>query len=205
MNNTSEVEQVKARYARRADLGEADRYSMLDPAVWQSVQERQRALISLLRSNAQNPLTDLRVLEIGCGSGGNLLELLRMRFDPNKLVGNELLEDRASLARRNLPSAVDLHVGDATALTFEPGSFDVVYQSTVFSSLLDDSFQELLAQKMWEWVSSGGGALVRLYLQKSQQSRCKRRNFASNRRFVPRRRNRCPTRDACAAYQSSCL
>lgn len=157
MNNASEVEQVKTRYARRADLGEDERYSMLNPAVWQGVQERQRALISLLRNNAIKPLNDLRVLEVGCGSGGNLLELLRMGFDPNKLVGNELLEERAAVARRNLPVAVDLHVGDATALIFAPGSFDLVYQSTVFSSLLDDSFQESLANKMWEWVRPGGG------------------------------------------------
>jgi hypothetical protein len=34
-----------------------------------------------------------------------------------------------------------------------------VYQSTVFSSLLDDAFQHQLADTMWRWVRPGGGVL----------------------------------------------
>jgi hypothetical protein len=32
-------------------------------------------------------------------------------------------------------------------------------QSTVFSSLLDDTFQQRLADVMWSWVRPGGGIL----------------------------------------------
>ena len=41
----------------------------------------------------------------------------------------------------------------------EAGSQDIVFQSTVFSSLLDDSFQQRLADAMWKWVRPGGGVL----------------------------------------------
>jgi hypothetical protein len=34
-----------------------------------------------------------------------------------------------------------------------------VYQATVFSSLLDDEFQQRLASTMWRWVRPGGGVL----------------------------------------------
>lgn len=156
---TTEVEKVQERYARRATLGTDDRYSILNPSVWQGVQERQRALITLLSNHAPVSLVQLNVLEIGCGSGGNLLELLRMGLTPENLVGNELLSERATLARKNLPIACEVLEGDATTLGLLPNSFDVIYQSTVFSSLLDNTFQQHLASLMWEWVKPGGGIL----------------------------------------------
>lgn len=147
---------VAERYARR-DVG--DRYSPLRPEVCLARQERQRALVSLLRRHAAPPLAALDVLEVGCGAGDNLLELLSLGFAPERLVGNELLPDRAATARRRLPAALAVHDGDALALPFAPESFDVVVQSTVFSSLLDDGFQQRLAAAMWRWLRPGGAVL----------------------------------------------
>jgi len=155
----SETDLVAQRYALRASSGMDGRYTMLSPAVWLGVQERQRALIRLLSKHAAQPLSEMRVLEIGCGSGGNLLELLRMGFNPENLVANELLSDRVALARKNLPAACQVFEGDATKLDFEESSFDIVYQSTVFTSLLDDQFKQTLADKMWSWVKPGGGVI----------------------------------------------
>lgn len=162
--NRDEPAAVAARYARRAAQRAArgdgeDLYSALRPEVWQARQERQRAMLALLSRHALQPLNQLRVLEVGCGSGSNLLELVSLGFDAGRLVGNELLPERAAVARRQLPAATALHEGDASTLTFEAGSFDLVYQSTVFSSLLDDGFQQRLAEAMWRWVQPGGGVL----------------------------------------------
>jgi len=70
-------------------------------------------------------------------------------FDMSRLVGNELLPERAAATRRQLPTATALPEGDA--LSFGDGSFDPVYQPTVFSSLLDDA--------MPRWVRPGGAVL----------------------------------------------
>lgn len=155
---------VAERYARRAARQQArgaaaDLYSLLRPEVVLARQERQRVMLELLSRHAMQPLNQLRVLEIGCGSGSNLLELASLGFDASRLVGNELLPERAAAARRQLPAATVLHEGDATQLPFEGCSFDLVYQSTVFSSLLDDRFQQCLAEAMWGWVKPGGGVL----------------------------------------------
>lgn len=144
------------RYARR---GDADRYSMLNPDVWQSVQERQRAMLRLFAHLGWRDLTSRRVLEVGCGGGGNLLELLRMGFSPRNLVGIELLPDRFAQAMQTLPSGVTLMQGDASIVKLPDESEDIVLQSTVFSSLLDAPFQWRLAQTMWRWVRPGGGVL----------------------------------------------
>ena len=153
-----ETDSVIKRYARRAKLVD-DRYSMLNPSVWQSVQERQRALISLLSKHIDQPLSNLKVLEVGCGSGSNLLELIRLGFSPENLIGNELLPERVEAARKNLPLLCKVEEGDACLLNYPQNSIDIVYQSTVFTSLLDNHFQEQLAEVMWKWVKPGGGVL----------------------------------------------
>ncbi|MDY0095875.1 MAG: class I SAM-dependent methyltransferase [Candidatus Vecturithrix sp.] len=155
----SEAERVTERYARRSAAGVEHRYSMLNPEVWKSVQERQRTLIKLLVRHTEKPLDQLRLLEIGCGSGGNLLEFLRLGFAPQNLVANELLPDRVNIVRKNLPTECELLEGDATTLNIRAGSFDIVFQSTVFSSLLDMDFQHQMAKRMWEWTKPGGGVL----------------------------------------------
>ncbi len=151
-----ETRAVAERYARRTAPG---RYSMLQPDVWQTVQERQRAMLRLFVRQGLTDLPSLRVLEVGCGAGGNLLELLRLGFAPANLAGAELLPERLAQARAVLPAAVQLHAGDASALPIAAGSQHIVWQSTVFSSLLDDGFQQQLATAMWRWVAPGGGVL----------------------------------------------
>ena len=153
-----ETRAVKARYARRTDVA-PDRYSLLQPDVWQTVQERQRALIGLLRAAGWHDLAERRLIEVGCGAGGNLLEFLRLGFAPGHCTGLELLPERHAQARQVLPEAVTLHLGDALAAPIEPASADLVVQATVFSSLLDDAFQQRLADAMWRWVKPGGAIL----------------------------------------------
>ena len=104
-------------------------------------------------------LSALRLLEVGCGSGTNLQELLRLGFAPQHLCGAELLAERIEQARAGLPPSVALFEGDATRLDLAPASQDIVFVSTVFSSLLDDAFQQRLADTMWRWVKPGGGVL----------------------------------------------
>ena len=152
----SEPEEVATRYARRQ---QPERYSLLRPDVWQSVQERQRAMLRLFVDLGFTDLSALRLLEVGCGSGNNLLELLRMGFLPQNLSGVELLPERFLAARAVLPAALHLFEGDALNMNVPAQSQDIVFVSTVFSSLLDDAFQQRLADAMWAWVKPGGGVL----------------------------------------------
>jgi len=151
-----EAAAVAERYARRAVT---DRYSLLQPDVWLTVQERQRAMLRLFARLGWHSLADRRLLEVGCGSGGNLLELLRLGFAPEHLSGVELLPERLEAARRSLPPAVTLLGGDASQQPLPEGQADVVLLSTVFSSLLDDAFQQQLADAVWRAVKPGGGVL----------------------------------------------
>jgi SAM-dependent methyltransferase len=148
----SELDQIAQRYARR-DAG--DRYSLLRPEVWQMWQERQRVLLRLLAARPGVP-AGWRATEVGCGAGGNLLDLLRLGLLPAHLTGIELLPERLAGARATLPEGVRLLAGDAAAADVAPASQDLVLQSTVFSSILDDALQQRVADAMWRWLKPGG-------------------------------------------------
>jgi SAM-dependent methyltransferase len=162
-----ETDAVAQRYARREVVAQAlaatgpglDRYSFLQPDVWQTLHERQRVMLQLLTARGWHDLAQRRLVEVGSGAGGNLLEFLRLGFRPEHLAGLELLPERHAQARAVLPERLALHLGDATTAPVAPASCDLVFQATVFSSLLDDTFQQQLAAAMWRWVKPGGAVL----------------------------------------------
>jgi SAM-dependent methyltransferase len=153
VKDEQEPKAVAERYARRAD---GDRYSASRPEVRHWLAERQRALLALLGARER---AGLDVVEVGCGSGGNLQELLSLGFTPERLQGIELLPERLAQARAVLPPALRLIEGDASVVPVGPSSQDIVVASTVFSSLLDADFQQRLADAMWAWLKPGGAVL----------------------------------------------
>ena len=157
MNPGDEPQAIAERYTRRAPHD--DRYSFLRPEVCLGVQERQRVMLQLLRQHGVKDMEALRLLEVGCGSGGNLLELLRLGCAPRHLAGIELLPERYVQARDVLPAGVRLQQGDALLADVPYASQDVVLVSTVFSSVLDSGFQQRLADTLWRWVRPGGAVL----------------------------------------------
>jgi SAM-dependent methyltransferase len=153
-----ETDEVRARYERRKTAVETNRYSPLNPSVWQSIHERQRVMLQLFAKRGITNFSETKLVEVGCGTGDNLLEFLRLGFQAENLTGIELLDDRVAQAEKLLPVGV-IHAGDANSVDIALASQDIVFQSVVFSSLLDDDFQAALAKRMWKWVKPGGGVL----------------------------------------------
>jgi len=159
--NTSETQAVQARYARRDNSADAQRYSLYaNTAALQAQQERLRAMARLWRAHGWADLSGRTLLEVGCGSGGNLLDLLRLGATPKQLTGIELLPERAAAARAVLPGGVTVLEGDACAAPIADASQQAVLAFTVFSSLLDPAYRQQFARTLWRWVAPGGGVLV---------------------------------------------
>lgn len=159
MNGADDPEAVRQRYARRAPAA-AERYHPLRPEVMHLLHERQRAMRELFSSAGWTDLADKRIVEVGCGAGGNLLELLRLGARPAHLVGLELLPERHAAAREVLPAATEVLLGDARDAPIEPQSRDLVLLATVLSSLVEPAEQASLASAVWRWVRPGGAVLV---------------------------------------------
>lgn len=159
----AESERVRGRYARRDGGADARRYGLMDPYALAAWQERQRVSLRMLAASGLGALADLQVLEVGCGFGGNLQDLIRAGASPQRLQGIELQEERAAVARTVLPGACRVWCADALAPAMRAqvpdASQDLVLLFTVFSSILSDAVQQALAERVWHWLRPGGAVL----------------------------------------------
>src|SRR5260370_39862552 len=90
----------------------------------------------------------MKILEVGCGTGFWLREFIKWGARPENLVGLDLLPDRIEECRRLCPGKVTVHCRNASSLESPCESFDLVLQSTVFSSVLDAAIKRQMADEM---------------------------------------------------------
>ncbi len=144
-------------YARReAEL--TGLYAAEHPGNRYLVARREQATLALLGACGLLPLGALRILEVGCGHGGELQRLAAWGADPTKLHGIDLLADRVADARTRLPEA-SIQVADARQLPYPDGSFDLAMQVTLFSSILDPDIRAEAAAQLRRVVRPGGHVL----------------------------------------------
>lgn len=147
----SETDRILEELRRREREVPADFYSLDRPANRFLRKGQERALRKALEETG--PLAGKRVLEVGCGSG-DWLEMLAGA----ELAGIELDPGRAARAAARIPGA-DIRAGDASRLPWPGGSFDLVLQSTVFSSILDEGMRRAVASEMLRVLAPGGAIL----------------------------------------------
>jgi len=144
----ADLDRLRAEYAdRERRLAGSDIYSLFNPAHLFMTQQRQRIALKTLRRLGFYPLDRCRILEVGCGRGGVLLEYLSYGATPGRIHGIDLLEDRVVEAHVRLPSLL-LSCADGQHLPYPNEAFDLVMQYTAFSSILDDSVKTNLAREM---------------------------------------------------------
>src|SRR5215475_12345037 len=160
MNNLSprpsdvEEDRIRSMYAKRQK--DDVRYSWFSPGHLFIVQEREWRLLTLLRRHNFAPLDTKRILEIGCGTGYWLREFIKWGARPENIIGIDLLPDRVVEARKLSPKAVKIYCGSATQLTFPDATFDLVLQSTVFSSVLAADTKQQIASEMLRVLKGNG-------------------------------------------------
>jgi ubiquinone/menaquinone biosynthesis C-methylase UbiE len=153
-----ESERVLAEYTRRDRVIVDDRYAITNAFSLFYKQAIERALVAALTDADLFPLAPLRILELGCGTGRWLAALEGYGAARERLAGIDLSPDRAEAAREVLPGA-EIRAGCASSLPWPDGSFEVVLQSMVFSSVLDARLREAIAGEMARVLAAGGTVL----------------------------------------------
>ena len=163
----AERDRIRAAYAARRSRvarGEVDpfRYTGYTPGYLFAHQLVERRVVRILGDLGLRPLVGRRILDVGCGDGVigesegiHLNDLLKYGAEPANLHGIDLQPDVIARGRR-LNLAVTLTVGSAEALPYPDGFFDIVAQSTVFSSILDIDMRRQVAAEMRRVVRSDG-------------------------------------------------
>jgi ubiquinone/menaquinone biosynthesis C-methylase UbiE len=122
------------------------------------MRERIHAMGKVLSEVGYVPLTERRVLEVGCGSGKVLAMLLRWGASPDKLYGIDLVPERIEDAKQRFPE-INFLLANAENLNFPDGSFDLVLQFTVFTAILDDEMAHNVAAEICRVLKPGGALL----------------------------------------------
>jgi ubiquinone/menaquinone biosynthesis C-methylase UbiE len=151
----AEAARIRAEYERRARDVPADFYALFHRANLFAHQTRERELRELFEQLKLLPLEGRSLLEVGCGEGEWFASFERFGLDIRKLAGIDLEAGRIELARRRAPGA-DVRRGDAAQLPWPDASFDVVFQSTVLSSVLDRDVRHQIAREMLRMLRPGG-------------------------------------------------
>lgn len=103
--------------------------------------------------------TQAIVLDVGCGNGGNLFQLIRLNYQIQNIIGIDMLKERLEIAKKNYPNA-NFFLGDASKMQFEDNTFDLVYESTMFATLPDDNLCKSIADEMIRVCKVGGYILL---------------------------------------------
>lgn len=166
----AEAARILAEYARRRRELPWDFYSLFRPAILFTKQQRVRAVLDLLRREGMADLRERCVLEIGCGRGDWLADfeawgvrrehMAAIELDP--ATGREA-QTRFAACRDEAGALIargaDVRIGDASRLPWPDCSFDLVVQSTVFSSVLRQETRKAIAAEMARVMSPGGAIL----------------------------------------------
>jgi ubiquinone/menaquinone biosynthesis C-methylase UbiE len=150
----AEEARIRDAYAKRE---EADpRYSWFSPGHLFIVQHRERRLLALLHRCGFAALESKTILDVGCGTGQWLRDFIKWGARPENVTGIDLLPDRVIRARRLCPPGVHIQCASAAQLPFSDGTFDLVLQSTVFTSILDSDLKRRVATEMTRVVKPEG-------------------------------------------------
>jgi SAM-dependent methyltransferase len=144
----AEEARLKAAYDRRDPVVDSRRYSYFHPGTLLVAQERERLVLAALKQWGLEGWNGKKVLDVGCGAGGWLRQFLRWGAQPESVVGVDLLPERIAAARHVLPSSVALYCESAAKLRFPDATFDLVWQSTVFSTILEAQLKQQIAREM---------------------------------------------------------
>ena len=129
-----------------------------NPGVLFQVLASEASVVRAARAIDHDPRT-AAVLDVGCGGGGDLYQLLRLGYLPENITGIDILPDRLQEAGRLYPQVRFLSC-DASHMEFADNSFDLVFESTMFATLPDAALSAAIAQEMLRVCKDDGYLLL---------------------------------------------
>ena len=143
-----EIQRARGVYAARAGNASLSRlYSPFAPSALLTIQDREWIIADLMRRSGIWSLAEMDILDVGCGSGGELRRMATYGADPTRMAGLDLMESRVEEARKIMPGA-RFEVGSAHEMPFPDASFDLVTQFVLFSSVVNRELRGAIAAEM---------------------------------------------------------
>jgi dTDP-4-amino-4,6-dideoxygalactose transaminase/ubiquinone/menaquinone biosynthesis C-methylase UbiE len=159
METRIEVDRLRDVYQRYAASGFKDSKWSSANRGNQAIQgEREGKTREVLQECGFFPLTDRRMLDVGCGTGESLGLFADWGAKPENLFGIDLIPERIRTAQRNFPQ-INFQLANAESLPFPDGFFDLVAAFTVFTSILNEQMAANICSEINRVLAPGGGLL----------------------------------------------
>lgn len=113
----------------------------------------------------------MRVLDAGCGSGRNLVLLLREGFDVQGIDESAEAITRVRRLAESIAPSIDpgrFRVESVDALSLPDESVDVVISSAVLHFARDDAHWQAMVDEMWRVLAPGGLLFARMAMSVGQ-------------------------------------
>jgi ubiquinone/menaquinone biosynthesis C-methylase UbiE len=117
--------------------------------------QREREIKEAVTREGFTSLLEMKILDIGCGNGAILTYFLKEGVPQENLYGIDLSPERIEEAKRLYPG-ICFSCGNAEKLPYSNEFFDIITQSTVFTSILDIGMKKEIAFEMIRVLKEDG-------------------------------------------------
>ena len=152
VSNSTKQKQWYTSYYQKKGANRNDRRS--NPGVLFQVLATEASIVRACRV-IDHDAARAMVLDVGCGGGCDLYDLILLHYDTAKMTGIDISPDRIAGARKLWPQ-VRFVLGDASRMEFADHSFDLIFESTMFATLPDDALSAAIAREMVRVCRPGG-------------------------------------------------
>jgi len=147
LQESKESQRIRDVYEKRKINCYSQLYTAFNSGNFFIIQRRDYEIINILKRYGISSLTEKKILDLGCGTGGELRNLIRYGARPENLYGIDVLPDRIESAKTLSPN-IEFECRNALQLPYADESFDIVMQFTVFTSILDFETKKRVAGEM---------------------------------------------------------
>ena len=121
-----------------------------------AVHEREERIVRFFSQRGLRSLEGLKIMDVGCGAAALLRRLFDWGAEPQNCFGIDVLSNLLQIGKRLSPAKLGLVECTGTQLPFPDESFDVVFQFTVFTSVLDPGVKRTIIAEILRTLRRGG-------------------------------------------------
>jgi 2-polyprenyl-3-methyl-5-hydroxy-6-metoxy-1,4-benzoquinol methylase len=173
-DETRRVRDIWKEREERSALESAERFNYYGHY---AVYERNELILDIFRNCGLLTLAGMEILDVGCSGGALLRHLYDFGAKPENCPGVDLRENALRIAKHLSPNA-GYALASGARLPFADGMFDLVFQTTVFTSILDRQLRKTIAHEILRTLRGGTICMVRLHLQQPEEPE-RPRNWAA--------------------------
>lgn len=157
MLHEKEIERVKKYYTTRIEDHKKNPSSpSMTLASAYMVKRKEEAFLKGVKCLGIKEFATKSLLEVGCGGGSWIAKWTTLGIPQRSLYGVDIMEEYVDASKKLTPFPENIHAASITHLPFADEAFDLVSQSTLFTSILDPQARQKGAQELLRVLKKGG-------------------------------------------------